>query len=79
MSGDPLEDGLRRRRFAVEPLQRLAPPGEADPADLSIAAAGEDGAQSDVKTPQRREGGARGGGNVGEREAAIGVEGAGQR
>ena len=44
-----------------------------------LAPGGEDRAQSGVKTPERLERGARGGRHVGEREAAVGVEGAAQR
>ena len=79
VGGDPLQDGLRRRRRAIQRLERLAPPGEADPGHLPLAAAGEDRAQSDVKTPERLERGARAGGRVGKGEAAVGVELAGQR
>jgi len=63
----------------VEPLERLAPPGEPDPADLALAPGGKGGAQSDVKTPQRLHRAARAGRQIGKSEAAVAVEVAGQR
>jgi len=70
---------LARGRRLVEPLQRLAPPGKADAADRPIGAGGEDGGESDVKTPQRVERGSPRRGDISESKAAVGVEGEAQR
>ena len=53
MRGERLQQRLGRRRPRVEPLERLAPPGEADRGSQPLRAGGEDRGQGDVKTPQR--------------------------
>jgi hypothetical protein len=79
MRGQRLKDGLGRRRRLVEPLQRLAPPGQTNAADRPIGAGGEDGGESDVKTPQRLERGPPRRRDISEGEAAVGVEVEAQR
>lgn len=79
MGGERLKHGLARRRRLVEPLQRLAPPGEADAADRPVGAGGEDRGERDVKTPQRVDRGPPRSRDIGESEAAVGVEVEAQR
>ena len=71
--GDGLEHRLRRRRLAIELLQRFPPPGEPDPADHRVAAGGEDRTQSDVKTPQGLQCGAAGGRDIGQGQLTLRV------
>jgi hypothetical protein len=69
-----LQDRLRGRPLAIEPLQRLAPPGKLDAADHRLAAAGEDRAQGCIQSPQGRQARPQGRANIAQRKDAVVIE-----